>query len=463
MTQGQGRPNARSPTPSHAVPAGPGPTLTHGSAARRTWDVVVIGAGPAGSATAARLARAGLATLLLDRGTMPRGKVCGCCLSVAAVTELRGLRAALGRGPTGAGPHGLGAVVPTAVPLERVRVAAHGNVARIPLPGGLVVSREALDARLVELAIEAGCHWLPDCGVSAIDEDAAETSPLTVSARVGRAAVDARGGSDATTLHGHLVVLATGLADHVRVTVRGGAGDSAPSPRGRLVADRSRIGLGTVLPATAAGLPPGELVMAVGHEGYCGVVRLDDGRIDLAAAVDPVALRDAGGPADVIRRVLAGADPRSHAGWLDAAALSAALVQATPPLSHRSPVVAGHTRRIYRVGDAAGYVEPFTGEGIGWGLAGARHLAGALIAAVTGGRVCGTAAAAAYRAAHAAHFTARHARCGRVARSLRRPTLVAGAVRAARCAPWAARRVVPLLVGHGPSVARSVKEEITPP
>ena len=59
-------------------------TLTPSAAADRHWDGVVIGAGPAGSAAAIWLARAGRRVLLVDRATMPREKVCGCCLSPTA-------------------------------------------------------------------------------------------------------------------------------------------------------------------------------------------------------------------------------------------------------------------------------------------------------------------------------------------------------------------------------------------
>ncbi len=456
MRQGQGGPAAWSPSPSPATPAGPWATLTRATAARRSWDAVVVGAGPAGGATAARLARAGLATLLIDRGTMPRGKVCGSCLSTAAVGELERLAAALGADPSGTASHDLHALLPTAVPLERVCVAAAGWQAWIPLPGGLVVSRERLDTRLVELAIEAGAHWLPGCDVTTVAEDAPESGFATVVMRGD--GPDGGSGHDASPLHTRFVVLATGLADHVRIPADAAA---RSSPR-RIVAARSRIGLGTVLPATAAGLPAGGLVMAVGRAGYCGLVRLDDGRIDVAAAVDPQALRDVGRPADVIRRVLAEAGLRAAVAGLDDAT---AEVRATPPLTHRAPLMAGRTGRIYRVGDAAGYVEPFTGEGIGWGLAGARLLAHVLVAVATG-RVAAESAAEAYRAAHAAHFAGPHARSGRVARGVRRPALVAGAVRAARFAPWAARRVVPLLVGHvvgrETMVAGAAREGVTP-
>jgi len=53
-----------------------------------TADVVVVGAGPAGSTTAAYLAMAGLDVLLLEKTTFPREKVCGDGLTPRAVREL---------------------------------------------------------------------------------------------------------------------------------------------------------------------------------------------------------------------------------------------------------------------------------------------------------------------------------------------------------------------------------------
>jgi len=103
---------------------------------------------------------------------------------------------------------------------------------------------------------------------------------------------------------------------------------------------------------------------------------------------------------------------------------------------------------VFFVGDAAGYVEPFTGEGIGWALAGARLLATAIVASGDGGPIDTASAGTRYRAAHTAYFAGRHRRCRRIARGLRVGPVVSGLVHAARLAPWAARRIVPLLVGH---------------
>ncbi|HPZ50501.1 MAG TPA: FAD-dependent oxidoreductase, partial [Propionibacteriaceae bacterium] len=53
-----------------------------------TSDVIVVGAGPGGSATATYLARAGLSVQLLEKSTFPREKVCGDGLTPRATREL---------------------------------------------------------------------------------------------------------------------------------------------------------------------------------------------------------------------------------------------------------------------------------------------------------------------------------------------------------------------------------------
>src|SRR5580658_10826881 len=83
------------------------------------WDVIVIGAGPAGSVTALELARLGCRVLLVDKASFPRSKVCGCCLNGAAIGTLHDL--------------GLGNVLADAVSLNRVSIAAGSRVADVKL------------------------------------------------------------------------------------------------------------------------------------------------------------------------------------------------------------------------------------------------------------------------------------------------------------------------------------------
>jgi len=427
-----------------SAPAALPATLSAEGAAATSWQCVVIGAGPAGSAAALRLAAQGWRVLLIDRGSMPRPKVCGCCLSPLAYAELRMLESLLPARHDTAGRI-------SATPLSGVSLAAAGRVARMPLPSGGVISRETLDTHLVQQATAAGAHWLPEVLITAISEGpstgstASQSSHLTIAARLQYSSA-----SEATLhLQAEMVVLATGLADGVRLPT---ADIPENRPR-RIVAAQSRVGIGATLPPEASDLPTGELLMAVAQQGYCGLVRLEDGRIDLAAAVDKRLLTQAGSPA-----AAAGAIVNQGCGPGDrrvpsAASLAAATFRATPALTHAASLVVGEAGRIFRVGDAAGYVEPFTGEGIGWALASARVLAAAASAPEHAAALATVAIASRYGDLHRRLLGVHHARCRRVAWAVRRPGLVGGALRLAQCFPWAASHVVPGLIGAGWSAA----------
>ncbi|HOF63340.1 MAG TPA: FAD-dependent oxidoreductase, partial [Dermatophilaceae bacterium] len=72
-----------------SAPERPGETPGPAAASRaETADVVVVGAGPGGSATAAYLAGHGLDVVLLEKATFPRDKICGDGLTPRAVKEL---------------------------------------------------------------------------------------------------------------------------------------------------------------------------------------------------------------------------------------------------------------------------------------------------------------------------------------------------------------------------------------
>lgn len=399
---------------SAGVPA----TVTADAAADIDWQVIVVGAGPAGAATAWRLAARGVRTLLVDRHAFPRAKVCGCCLSPRAVRELRDLA------------HD--ALPAAALPLETVLLTHGGRRAMVPLPAGRVISRDALDPHLVVRAIAAGGHWLPGIHVASVADSG-----------TGVAVVASPPSGSPRTLRSELVVLATGVADHVRVA------SHEPRDRdARTIAAASRIGVGGILAAESCDLPAGRLVMAVGRSGYCGLVRLEDGRIDVAAALDRTALAGDGDVGRAVASLLAEAVVPASCQLPDARALHAAPWHATPPLTRHAPLVAGRGRRVLRVGDAASYVEPFTGEGIGWALSAARILTTAVLA--PHGLREPADGAARYAASHAREFASAHARCRLVAAHVRRPTIVAATIAGARALPWAARLLAPAVIGSGP-------------
>jgi geranylgeranyl reductase family protein len=112
----------------------------------RTWDVVVIGAGPAGSTAARRLAQQGHATLVLDRHTFPRDKVCGDGLIPDAIESL---------GRSGL----LETVEREAFRCDALAVYSPGAV-RVDIAGRfLTLRRRRLDQILLDAALDAGARF----------------------------------------------------------------------------------------------------------------------------------------------------------------------------------------------------------------------------------------------------------------------------------------------------------------
>ena len=390
-------------------------TLLPEEAADSVWNTIVVGGGPAGAAVAIRLARGGRRVLLIDRQSMPRPKVCGCCLSSTAMAELHKL---------GCHSDAQGRLLGT-VPLERVRLVAATRGVTLPMPPGGTLSRELLDSQLVQMASDAGAAWLPQVDVTGVAENPGPEPMVTITCRPQTGSHAGR----VFLLRAEAAVIATGLADHVRV----------PGDDSRSIEPGSRIGVGTTLAPGMIDLPAGELLMAVGRSGYCGIVTLEDARIDVAAAIDRQRIAAAGSIGRAVAEIVQ--EAAGPAAWVAHAcdALASAAYQATPPLTRSAASVAGVTGRILRVGDAAGYVEPFTGEGMGWALAGGRLAADALLGS--------PAPAAAYSRSFAAFARRHHRRCRRIAAVLRHPLLVGSAIRVAAAAPWVAAPLVPMLVG----------------
>src|SRR6478609_11073841 len=105
-------------------------------ATRKTWDVIVIGAGPAGSLAARQLALAGLQTLLVDAKQFPREKVCGGYLNSRSLEAL---------GQAGLAHLGGGGCESQVTGLELIRGRQRTH---FRLPPGRVICRTTFDAAL---------------------------------------------------------------------------------------------------------------------------------------------------------------------------------------------------------------------------------------------------------------------------------------------------------------------------
>jgi flavin-dependent dehydrogenase len=357
------------------------------------WEVVVVGAGPAGSVTARELARRGVRVLLVDKATFPRPKVCGCCLNRATLAALDAV--------------GLGHVLAKcgAVPLTGVKLAAGRVSADVRLPGGMAVSREAFDAALVEEAVKAGATFRP----GTVWRTGEVGFPLA-----------------------KVTVLACGLA--------GNTGRAARS---------SRIGAGVVVPESLAPpfYVPGTIYMATGHGGYVGLVRLEDNQLDVAAALDPVFVRLIGGPGAAAGAILA------ETGWPAMTGIESLPWKGTPALTRTPERIAGPG--WFAVGDAAGYVEPFTGEGMAWAVTSAAALAPIAARAAAGWN---DSLAGQWARTHRRLVGRRQQVCRWVVRGLRSPLATRLAVRVLSVLPFLSRPLVsalnrpPLLIlSHGPS------------
>ncbi|MBI3311953.1 MAG: NAD(P)/FAD-dependent oxidoreductase [Candidatus Omnitrophica bacterium] len=352
------------------------------------WDLLVIGAGPAGSLTAREAARKGLKVLLVDKSGFPRRKVCGSCINPAALSILE--EAGLGDLPRRLG----------GVPLRNIRLGSNGREAVLPLQGGVVLSRSAFDAALVQEAETAGARFLPH-------------TRATVRSAEGEARlVFLTCGSKEYGLRAKTIVAATGLS-------------------GVAAGPASRIGLGTVLDSSNRFYEPGTIYMACGRRGYAGLVRLENGSLDIAAAVEAGFLRAAGSPAQAVELLL------KEAGFPLPGELSEADWAGTPPLNQRSASLA--QERLFRIGDAAGYVEPFTGEGIGWALASAAAVVPLIEQGV---RAWNPDLSARWAALHRRRIQRRQNLCRWISLGLRRPALTSTAI---RLLSWKPSLAVPLV------------------
>jgi flavin-dependent dehydrogenase len=372
------------------------PTLSMGEAAERAWDVVVVGAGPAGALAARELARRHLTVLLVDKDRFPRWKVCGACLNGRALHTLA--RVGLGDLTT----------AHAAVPLTGFHMATPGAASSLALPRGVALSRRAFDAALIEAAITAGSAFLPAVR--------ATPGPVTSDTRMVRLT---HGGTE-VSIAARVLVAADGLAG----ALAGGKATIAP---------HSHVGAGTQVEDAPSFYQPGIIFMACAGPGYVGLVRQEDGRLDVAAAFAPQALPGVG-PGRLAEEAL------RAVGWPAIPGLAGLTWRGTPLLTRRAESLA--SERLFVVGDAAGYVEPFTGEGMAWALASAVAVAPLAAAAVTDWR---PQLAHAWGQRYLRTVRARQIACRAAAGLLRSPTCTQMIVRLLRQAPWVAGPVVRFL------------------
>ena len=293
------------------------------------WDVLVVGAGVAGAMAAYGAAQRGLSVLLIDKAAFPRGKVCGCCLNPAAVKLLEEAECDIRASG--------------ATPIERLYLACGGITAKISIPGGLAISREALDMALIDHAQKAGAVFMPRATAQA-------TSGFSTHREVSVL-------QDATVLllRAKVVLVADGLG-----------GRLLRNDGGVEMAANSRVGIAGTLEEVGHDYASGIIYMACGQRGYAGLVTVENRRLHIAAALDVHAARDAAGAANAVAEII------RDSGLPVPAGLHTCRWRGAPALTRHRRRLFG--QRLFVLGDSAGYVEPFSGEGMAWALAGAKRI-----------------------------------------------------------------------------------------
>ncbi|MGF1661496.1 MAG: NAD(P)/FAD-dependent oxidoreductase [Kineosporiaceae bacterium] len=384
--------------------------MTDAAAARTVWDLVVVGAGPAGAAAAlaARRARPEARVLLVDRTDFPRDKPCGDGVAPHALDVLAELGVT---GVTGGHP-----------PVSRLRLgyAGTGDRPAREVAGEMarpahVVPREVLDARLVAAAVGSGAEWLRATAGDVRVRPAADGS---------RAAVTA-GGRD---LAARCVVVADGANGTLRRALGlagNGDGHTAVAIRGYapvrpdLAGEQRIVFAARDWPAYAWSFPVGDGTANVGY----GEVLRGGRRLTRARLLDG------------LERLLPGA--AAGAGRWRAHHL---------PLSSRRPRQPDGP--VLLAGDAASLINPMTGEGIYYAVLSGSLAGRAAVTAADPGTV--------YRG-ELRQRLGRHLRHTAVAATLAR---VPGVVRAGVTAARRDRRVfddlVELGLGEGLLTHRSV-------
>ncbi|MEY2582912.1 MAG: hypothetical protein QOE09_2761 [Ilumatobacteraceae bacterium] len=364
-------------------------------------DVVVIGAGPAGTTAATLLARAGRDVVVIDKAVFPRDKCCGDGLTTLALRELQCLD-----------------LRPAMVPSWKTVDAAwlrspSGREVCLPLPSDGIFAattpRRELDSALLDLAIAAGATVHQGHALEAVrlEESLVEVDVAGIG-----------------TIRARYVIAADGMWSATRKAL--GVGESGYLGEWHAFRQYARNVTGPAAERLIVWFEPDLL------PGYMWSFPLPGGRVNIGFGVQRDGVRKVRDMKqewdDLLRRphVVEALGPGfelegRHTAW------------PIPAGVDRATLTSG---RVFFVGDAAMATDTMTGEGIGQALLTARLAAEAII---EGGGLAAVDVARRYRSAVRHHLLADHKVSAVLSKVLSRELGARGAIRLLAASAWARR------------------------
>jgi len=336
-------------------------------------DVLIVGAGPAGAVAGVVLARAGARVRLVDRADFPRDKLCGDTVNPGALARLRHLGLADGVDARGLRVDGM------------LVTGERGAAIRGRYPGGLygrAILRRDLDWLLLQQAVRAGCQFDPGVVVrEAMVDDGrrGELSPAVRGVRIGD-------NGSTRELRAHVTIAADGR--HSTIAFGLGLARHPDRPRRwaigayfagvRPVSDWCQTGVNHV---SDTGLTPVVGEMHIRRGRYIGVAPLPGGMTNVCLVKPSHAgdadLRD---PSALLMRELA-RDPLLRDRFAGARLVAPPVVLGPLAVDVQPPSMDG----LLLAGDAAGFIDPMTGDGLRFAIRGGELAASAALDALAGG------------------------------------------------------------------------------
>ena len=300
-------------------------------------EALIVGAGPAGSIAALCLARAGVRVRLLDRASFPRPKLCGDTLNPGslALLERLGVDGEIRR-------HAISITGMMVTGPAGAAVAADYPHALY----GLSLRRHDLDLKLVEAAVAEGVTFDPGATVQApvVSDDGTRVVGVRLTH-----------GRQQYTLRSKVVIAADGRASRLASSLQ----------LSRFAASPKRWAYGAYFDGVAGLSSRGE--MHIRGDGYIGVAPVPGGVANVCVVNTPAAKtpRGAAPYARVIDDAVA-IDPTLRERFAGARRISEVTVLG--PLAVEA--TAAGRPGLLLAGDAAGFVDPMTGDGMRFALRG---------------------------------------------------------------------------------------------